>query len=80
MTYQRRAYDDQSTTQEMYDDCAAAGTALQLPVRPTRAEQLAALAVRPAPSLEYADRREATKPTITVTEAAQRLAVVFDRD
>ncbi|MDP9823592.1 hypothetical protein [Nocardioides massiliensis] len=80
MTYQRRAYDDQSTTQEMHDDCSAAGSALRLPARPSRAELVAELAVRPAPSLHYADRRETTKPVITVTAAAQRLAVVFDRD
>jgi len=80
MTYQRRAYDDLSSTREMYDDCTAAGSALHLPPLPSRAELLAELAVRPAPRLRYDEHHETPKPQITVTEAARRLAVVFDRD
>ncbi len=80
MTYERLAYDDARTAHEMADDCAAAEAALHLPPLPSRAELVASLAVRPAPSLLYADHAEQVKPTVTVTAAAQRLAAAFDRD
>ena len=66
MTYVRLPYDDASSTSEMTLDCTAAGAALR------RA------AVRPAPSIHYADYpREVRKPTIEVSEAASRLAAAI---
>jgi hypothetical protein len=66
MTYVRLPYDDASSTSEMTHDCTVAGAALR------RA------AVRPAPSIRYADYpREVRKPTIEVSEAAARLAAAI---
>lgn len=81
MSYERLAYDDAATAHEMYDDCSAAGSALRMPARRTKAEQAAHLAARPAPSILFEDYpREVGKPTIAVTEAARRLGAAFDRD
>jgi hypothetical protein len=63
----RLPYDDASTPQEMYDDCAAAGRNLHLP---------AGIADRPAdPRFDPAALREPTpKVVIEVSEEAARLA------
>jgi hypothetical protein len=81
MTYDRLPYDEASTTPEMSADCRAVEAALTLPRRLTPAERAARAAVRPAPSIRFEDYpREVAKPTITVSEAAARLAAAYDRD
>ena len=75
MTYERRAYDDASSTAQMMADAHAAELALRLPERRTAAERAARAAVKPAPSILFEDYpRDIKKPTIEVSEAAARLA------
>jgi hypothetical protein len=65
MTYQRRAYDDASTTDRMVADCRVV-------------EGVLARIGRPTPSLAYEDHpREVRKPTIEVSDAASRLAAAL---
>jgi hypothetical protein len=81
MTYQRRAYDDAATTDQMVSDCHAVEEALALPRRRTAAERASEAVVRPAPSLRYDDfPREVHKPTVDVTDAASRLAAALWAD
>lgn len=78
MTYERRAYDDASTTARMTADCRAAELNLHLPERRTAAERAARAAVKPAPSILFEDYpREVKKPSIEVSEAAARLAAAM---
>ena len=81
MTYERRAYDDAATAAQMTADCHAVELALHLPERRSAAERAAAAAVKPAPSILFEDYpREVTKPRITVSEAAARLASAMYTD
>lgn len=78
MSYERRAYDDAATTDQMTADCRAVEAALHLPERRTAAERAARAAVKPAPSILYDDYpREVKKHTIEVSEAAARLAAAM---
>ncbi len=62
MTYERLAYDDAASTDQMTHDCHAVVAALQ----------------RPAPSIRFEDfPREVPKPTIEVSEVATRLAAAL---
>ncbi len=70
MSYERLAYDDQDTTVKMHTDCTACVSEMGLPE-----QRIATDALRPAPSIEYADfPREIRKPEITVSDAAAHLA------
>ena len=81
MTYQRLAYDDASPVSEMTSDCRVVESALRLPQRRSSAERAASAALRPAPSIAYADfPREVGKPAITVSAAAARLAAAMHMD
>ena len=65
---QRLAYDDAATPAEMHVDCRAVRESLRL-------ERAARAAVRPAPSIHFADYpREIPKPEIEISEATARLA------
>ena len=78
MTYERRAYDDASTSAQMTADCHAVELALHLPERRTAAERAARAAVKPAPSILFEDYpREVHKRSIEVSEAAARLAAAM---
>ncbi|WP_341230609.1 hypothetical protein [Nocardioides salarius] len=73
----RLAYDDLAPISDMGTDCEAAGRALHLSVgrEAVAAAAVARAAVRPAPSIHFADfPREVPKRDIEVGEAAQRLA------
>jgi hypothetical protein len=81
MTYLRLPYDEAATATEMSVDCRAVGDALRLVGRATLAERTAAAAVRPAPSLLFEDfPREVRKPSLTISEAASRLARAYYQD
>ena len=71
MSYERLAYDDQDTADQMRDDCTACGSRISLPH-----ERIDNSAVTmPAPSLEFDQYpREARKPEIEVSDAAAHLA------
>ena len=71
MSYERRAYDDQDSTVQMYDDCHACGSRIDLPRQ--RIDNSAV--TMPAPSLEF-DKfpRQVHKPEIEVTAATAHLA------
>ena len=71
MSYERLAYDDQDTADQMRDDCTACGSRINLPH-----EHIDNSAVTmPAPSLEFDQYpREARKPEIEVSDAAAHLA------
>ena len=78
MTHQRLPYDDASSTTEMTGDCRAVERALGLPTRPTAAELTARALLAPAPSLRFEDHpHDLGKPSITVSEAAARLAAAI---
>jgi len=71
MSYQRLAYDDQDSTNQMRDDCTACGSRITLPRQRIDSTSL----TMPAPSLEFDEyAREVRKPEIEVTEAAAHLA------
>ncbi len=73
----RLPYDDLARISDMGADCEAAGRALHLSVgrEAAAAAAVARAAVRPAPSIHFADfPREVHKRDIEVGEAAQRLA------
>ena len=61
-----------------YDELASAGdmqTDARVVERNLRLDRVARAAVRPAPSIEYADYpREVRKPEIKISMAAQRIA------
>lgn len=74
----RPAYDDQAAPAELRSDCQAATRRLSLT---SPADRVRRAALRPAPSLEYADQpRETAKPQIQVSEAAARLAAAIYQD
>lgn len=78
MTYERRAYDDASTSAQMTADCHAVEIALHLPERRSAAERAARAAVQPAPSILFEDYpREVKKPSIEVSDAAAKLAAAM---
>ena len=78
MTYQRLAYDDASSANEMTSDCKAVEAALHLPRRRTTGEQTTHRAVKPAPSILFEDYpREVKKQEIAVSEAAARLGAAL---
>jgi len=71
MSYQRLAYDDQDSANQMRDDCTACGSRITLPRQ--RIDNTSV--TMPAPSLEFDQYpREVTKPEIEVSEAAAHLA------
>lgn len=70
-------YADQSTPRDLYDDCRATTAVLRLPLR---SDRIARAAMRPTPSLDYADQRETIKRDIDVSEAAARLARAIYQD
>ena len=71
MSYERLAYDDADTADQMHDDCTACGTHIALP----RQRIDDAALTEPAPSFEYDQYpREVGKPQIEVSEAAAHLA------
>ncbi|MQW76545.1 hypothetical protein GHK92_11715 [Nocardioides sp. dk4132] len=71
----RPAYDDLGTLQEMHADCRAASANLPAGARGRDLERAARAAVRPAPSILFADYpAEQPKRGIEVSAAAQRLA------
>ncbi|WP_166140404.1 hypothetical protein [Nocardioides ochotonae] len=71
----RPVYDELSTLQEMHADCRAASANLPAGARGRDLERAARAAVRPAPSILFADYPgEQPKRTIEVSAAAQRLA------
>ena len=71
MSYERLAYDDQDSTDQMHDDCTACGSRITLP----RQRIDNASVTMPAPSLEYDTfPRQVRKPEIEVSEAAAHLA------
>ena len=70
MSYERLAYDDQDSTDQMHHDCTACGTQLDLPRRIDEST-----ITMPAPSLAFEEYpREVRKPEIEVSEAAAHLA------
>lgn len=74
----RPAYDDQAAPAELLSDCEAATRRLSLP---TPGERVRRAALRPAPSLQYADQpRETPKPQIEVSAAAATLAAALYQD
>jgi hypothetical protein len=71
MSYERLAYDDQDSTHQMHDDCAACTSRLNLP----RHRIDDAAVTMPAPSLEFEQfPREVRKREIRVSDAAAHLA------
>jgi hypothetical protein len=71
MTYERLAYDDQDSADQMHDDCTACATAITLPRQ--RIDNTAV--TMPAPSLEFGQfPHQVHKPEIEVSEAAAHLA------
>ena len=71
MSYERLAYDDQDSTDQMRDDCTACGGRITLP----RQRIDNAAVTMPAPSLEFDQfPRKAHKREIEVSEAAAHLA------
>ena len=71
MSYERLAYTDQDSADQMYDDCTACASSISMP----RQKIDNAAVTKPAPSIAY-DRypREERKPEIEVSEAAAHLA------
>ncbi|NPC95473.1 hypothetical protein [Nocardioides sp. zg-DK7169] len=70
----RLAYDDLATLPEMQDDCRAAGAHLPAAAAGGDLARAARAAVRPAPSILFADYPTDSAKGLEVTEAAQRLA------
>ncbi len=71
MSYERLAYDDQDTADQMHDDCTACGSRISLPRQRIDNTSI----TMPAPSLEFDHfPRQAAKPEIEVSEAAAHLA------
>jgi len=68
MTYERLAYDDQDTTVKMHDDCNACASEMGIPQQRSLPKALGSL---PAPTDII---RAFTKPVITVSETAAKLA------
>lgn len=64
-------HDELATPAQMAGDCRAAGTNLRL-------ERAARAAVTTAPSIHFADYREAAKRDIRVSDAAARLASALE--
>ena len=71
MSYERLAYDDQDSANQMHQDCTACGSRIDLPRQ--RIDNSAI--TMPAPSLAFDHYpRQVRKPEITVSEAAAHLA------
>jgi hypothetical protein len=71
MSYERLAYDDQDSTDQMRDDCTACGSRISLPHQ--RIDN--ASVTMPAPSLEFDQYpTEVRKREIEVSDAAAHLA------
>ena len=71
MSYQRLAYDDQDSADQMRDDCHACGSSITLPRQ--RIDNSAV--TMPAPSILFEQYpREIRKPEIEVSDAAAHLA------
>ena len=71
MSYERLAYADQDSANQMSDDCTACGSVISLPRQ--RIDNTAV--TMPAPSLEFDHYpRQAHKPDIEVSDAAAHLA------
>jgi hypothetical protein len=71
MSYERLAYDDQDSANQMHDDCNACASSISLPRQRIDNSAL----TMPAPSLEFDQfPREVRKPEIEVSEAAAHLA------
>ena len=71
MSYERLAYDDQDSANQMHDDCTACGTRIELPRQ--RIDNSAI--TMPAPSLAFDQfPHQVHKPEIKVSEAAAHLA------
>ncbi|MCW2847448.1 MAG: hypothetical protein JWR90_1422 [Marmoricola sp.] len=71
MSYERLAYTDQDSADQMYDDCTACASSISMPRR--RIDNAAV--TMPAPSIAYDSYpREYRKPEIEVSEAAAHLA------
>ena len=73
MTYERLAYDDQDTTVKMHDDCNAAASEMGIPQQRVFPKSLGlpSLPSLPGPTDVI---RAFTKPVITVSETAAKLA------
>ena len=67
MTYERLAYDDQDTAVQMHDDCNACASQMGIPDQRVAVKALGL----PVPTDVI---RVFTKPVITVSEAAAKLA------
>jgi hypothetical protein len=67
MTYERLAYDDQDTTVKMHDDCNACASEMGIPEQRSLPRAFGV----PAPTDII---RAFTKPVITVSETAAKLA------
>ena len=71
MSYERLAYDDQDSADQMHHDCTACASSITMPRQ--RIDNSAV--TMPAPSLEFEQfPREVRKPEIEVSEAAAHLA------
>ena len=71
MSYERLAYEDQDSANQMHDDCTACGSSITLPRQ--RIDNTAV--TMPAPSILFEQYpREVHKPEIEVSEAAAHLA------
>ena len=71
MSYERLAYEDQDTADQMHDDCTACGSRIDLPRQRIDNSSV----TMPAPSLAYDTFPEQTrKPDIEVSAAAAHLA------
>jgi hypothetical protein len=71
MSYERLAYDDQDTADQMHDDCTACGSRIDLATRSIDSRAV----TMPAPSLQFDHYpREVRKPEIEVSDAAAHLA------
>jgi hypothetical protein len=71
MSYERLAYDDQDSANQMHDDCTACASSIALPRQ--RIDNTAV--TMPAPSILFEQYpREVRKPEIEVSEAAAHLA------
>ena len=71
MSYERLAYDDQDSANQMHDDCTACASSIALPRQ--RIDHSAV--TMPAPSILFEQYpREISKPEIEVSDAAAHLA------
>ncbi len=71
MSYERLAYDDQDSANQMHEDCTACGSRIDLPRQRIDNSAL----TMPAPSLAFDQYpRTVRKPEIQVSEAAAHLA------